>query len=44
MSSTKPFPVNFKDVELFEQDMVPIEFEYFQKHMEAFKSMWHEKV
>ena len=32
------------DYELFEEDMSQTEYEYFQKHIQAFRSMWHEKV
>ncbi|XP_065059938.1 uncharacterized protein LOC135687329 isoform X2 [Rhopilema esculentum] len=42
-SSGKPFPIMVNDYELFEEDMSQTEYEYFQKHIQAFRSMWHEK-
>ena len=44
MTSGKPFPIKENDCELFEQDMNPDEYEYFQRHTEAFRTMWYEKV
>ncbi len=35
-------PVEF--AELFEQDLAPHEFEYFQKHLEAYKTYWNMQV
>eukprot|EP00794_Sanderia_malayensis_P009589 gene9589-10576_t len=38
----KVFNILLGEAELFEHDLTPAEFEYFQKHLDAFKTMWKE--